>query len=277
MSSDADKGMSIFAQVEAVGLKWRSLVAEVRLRGKDGGPVRVADSAPEGYADENGEFFMSTRAPIWSQRIGWPSLGASFPHETVLETPNDGDLRLVATFRASCEGLTSVSESEITVPPKLGVDRAVRLLAIDVFPDSMPPDEMSESGTPAGERPKRPPKTRGPGLTVEAYVEAYHLNGLSMTGRVSVRRETGQPVMTLDQHSGKERPLESRASVDVVPGQAQILLHFVPYEELDLEPGNHRLIIRYAARCDGLAATLEELHTISIPTPRDAKPDSPGN
>jgi hypothetical protein len=269
-SSDAEKSMSIVAQVEAVGLKWRSLVAEIRLRRKDGGPVLVADSAPEGYSNENGQFFMSARAPIWSQRIGWPSLGGSFPYETVLGMPSDEQLRCVASFRASCDGLTSVSESEITIPPKPGAERAVRLLAIDVFGDSMPPAGMSQTETVAGGGPRRTRKPEGPGLTVEAYVEACQLNGLSITGRMSLRSETGQPITTVDQHTGKKLPLESRASVEVVPGQAQILLHFVPYNELDLEPGNHRLIIRYAAHCDGLAATMEELHAIPIPAGGEA-------
>jgi hypothetical protein len=266
--SDPNQGMSVFAQIEATGLKWSSLVSEVRLRTKEGRVIRVLGSAPEGYADENGDFFMSARAAVWSQRVCWPALTTSIPYETVLDLPAGQKHRVIASFRASCSDLESVSEAEILVPPKLGVERALRLLAIDVFPGSTPPEDAS--GTGAGRRiaASDEPAPRAKGVTVWAYVEAVGLRGFSVTGRMTLRHESGEPIVSLAAESKTSRPVESRSSTDVVPGQAQILLHFVPYRTLALAPGNHRLVLTYSAECDGLTSSMEEVHAIAVATRR---------
>ena len=281
MESDPLSGMSLSAHVEAVGLKWRSLLVEVRLRTPDGKPVPVAADAPRGYADAKGRFSMSTRTPVFDDSFEWPELRASIPYEKVLDLPADRPQRLIATFRVSCEGLSSVSESEITIPPGKPprVIRAVRLLAIDPFPNSLPLPSRERAGVRGNTQlqpgshsspdPKSPqnsgrdfPTTSDRGLAVEAYVEAVGLDGRSMTGRLSFRREDGKPLVSTDRSRGAPKPVESVRQSDCVSDQAQILSHFVDYGSLSLQPGLHRLILSYAAQCDGLTATIEEEHVL---------------
>jgi len=237
MESDPETGMAICAHVEALGLKWLSLDVEVRLRTPDGKPVRVAAGAPEGYADEKGRFWMSARAPIFDDPFEWKELRASFPHQRVLDLPADRPQRVIATFRVSSSGLSSLSEAEITVPPAPapGVRRAVRVLAIDPLPNA-----------------------------VEGYVEAVGLDRSKMVGRLSLRQEGGRPLVWKDPKTGTQRPFENRAELDVISDQAQIFLHSVGYRGLGLEPGRHRLILAYSASCQGLTATIEEEHVISV-------------
>jgi hypothetical protein len=256
--------MSVFAQVEATGLKWSSLVSKVRLRTREGKSIQVLGSAPGGYADEEGYFFMSARASVWSQRVRWPSLTAAFPHQAVLDLPAGQEHRIIVSFHASCSDLESVSEAEILVPPKLGVERALRLLAIDVFPGSAPLEDANGTGLGSGTPVSHNPAPAVKGITVWAYVEAVGLRGCSVQGRLTLRRESGESILSLAEDAEPPRPFESRANTDVVPGQAQILLHFVPYRKLDLAPGNHRLVLTYSAECDGLKSSMEEVHAIPV-------------
>ena len=87
MESDPETGFSLYAHVEALGLRWRSLLVEVRLRTLDGKAVRAAKGAPEGYADEEGRFYMWARAPVFDDRYEWPELRASIPYERVFDLP----------------------------------------------------------------------------------------------------------------------------------------------------------------------------------------------
>ncbi len=306
MESDPHSGMSIYAHVEAVGLKWWSLLVEVRLCTPDGKPVRVAAGAPKEYADDKGRFYMSTHLPVFEDPFEWEALRASIPHEKVLDLPAERPQRLIATFRVSSDGLSSVSESEITIPPGKppGVTRAVRVLALDPFPNRLRPESEGKPAEspektdpedrpntkpplPSGERvgvrgnrpfkprsdspadPKSPEKTdrdapasTDRGLAVEAYVEAVGLDGRTMTGRLSFRREDGKPLVATDSKPGVEKPLVDVRRSAVVSDQAQIFLHFVDYRSLNLEPGPHRLILSYSAHCDGLKATMEEEHAL---------------
>jgi hypothetical protein len=176
--------------------------------------------------------------------------------------------RIIASFRASCSDLESVSEAEILVPPKLGVERALRLLAMDVFPGSTPPEDASGTGSEKRNAASDDPAQAAKGVTVWAYVEAVGLAGSSVTGRLTLRHESGEPIMSLAADSKTSRPIDSRSRTDVVPGQAQILLHFVPYRTLALAPGNHRLVLTYHAKCDGLTSSMEEVHAIAVATRR---------
>jgi hypothetical protein len=281
MESDARSGVSIYAHVEAVGLKWQSLLVEVRLRTPDGKPVRVAAGAPKDYADDEGRFYMSTHAPVFDDPFEWNELRASIPYEKVFDLSAEAPQPLIATFRVSCGGLSSVSESEITIPPGKppAVKRAVRLLAIDPFPNRLPlplagdgrgegtrklqsathsspdPNSLQKTGR---DRPTREDR----GLAVEAYVEAVGLDGRAVTGRLSFRREDGKPLVLIDRNRRAQEPLVDERQSAVVSDQAQILLHFVGYSSLGLEPGPHRLILSYSAHCAGLTATMEEEHVL---------------
>ena len=281
IESDAQSGMSIYAHVEAVGLKWRSLLVEVRLRTPDGKPVRVAAGAPKRYADDKGRFYMSTRAPVFDDPFEWDELRAPVPYEKVLDLPGEAPQRLIATFRVACDGLSSLSESEITIPPGKppGVTRAVRLLAIDPFPNRPPlpsgenvgvrKNGPSKPGSDSPPDPKSLQKTGRDGqpsidrgLAVEAYLEAVGLDGQTMTGRLSFRCQDGKPFVATDGKTGAEKPLVIKRQSAVVSDQAQILLHFADYRSLGLEPGPHRLILSYSALCAGLTATMEEEHVL---------------
>jgi len=245
MESDEKNGMSLYAHVEALGLRWRSLVVEVRLRTAEGKPVPVAAGAPEGYADEQGEFCMSARAPVFDDRFEWKALRASFPYEKVLDLPAGRTQRLIATFQASSSGLSSLAEAEITIPPDPapGARRAVGLLAVDLFADSGPTNNQR-------------------GLTVESYVEAVGLVRSKLLGRLSFRREDGQSLTSDDGGTGAKRPFESVVKSDVVSDQAQILAHFIPYRAIGLGPGRHRLVLTYYASCEGLTAKAEEEYVL---------------
>jgi len=271
MESDAEAGLSIYAHVEAVGLKWRSLLVEVRLRTPEGKSVPVAAEAPEGYADKDGQFYMSTRAPVFDDRFEWNELRASLPYEKLLDLPAGRPLRLIATVRASTSGLSSHSEAEVTIPPgpAPGVTRAVRLLALDPFPNSSPP-ERSVDGT-----------TKERGLAVEAYVAAVGMDRSKLLGRLSVRRHDARSLQPDAGETIVEKPFVSEMQSDVVSHQALVLSHFVPYRAAGLEPGRHRLILTYSATCEGLTATTEEEHVLSVVVPQDDGPAKeevqPGN
>lgn len=257
--SDAETGLSIYAHVEAVGLKWRSLLVEVRLRTPEGKSIPVATEAPEGYADKDGQFYMSTRAPVFDDRFEWNELRASLPCEKVLDLPAARPLRLIATVRVSTSGLSSRSEAEIMIPPgpAPGVTRAVRLLALDPFPNSFRPEDTVD----------RAAKERG--LAVEAYVEAVGLDRSKVLGRLSLRREDGQPLLPSGEGAEIKRPFQSVVESDVVSDQATVLSHFVPYRAVGLEPGRHRLILTYSASCQALTATTEEEHVLNVPGHRE--------
>jgi hypothetical protein len=265
MESDEDAGMSIYAHVEALGLRWRSLRVEVSLRTLDGKPVRAAADAPKGYANEQGRFSMSSRVPVFDDRFEWPELRASVPHTEVLDLPSDGPHRLIATFRASCEGLSSLSEAEITVPPDAdaGATRAVRIHAFDTYPNSLPEPDARESS--AGKKAGSAASTENDrGLTVWGYVEAVGLDRSKMTGKLAFRLPTGKPLTYKDPESGVQKPLASQVELEVVSHQAQVFLHFIPYRAIGLSPGDHRLVLTYSASCDGLTAMTEEEHAIQV-------------
>jgi len=274
MESDPKTGISLYAHVEALGLKWCSLKVEVRLRTLDGKPVPVAAGAPEGYSDKKGLFCMSTLAPILDDRFEWKELRASCPYKKVFDKklPPGGPRRLIATYRVSSSGLSSVSEAEITVPPgpEPGAKRAVRLLAIDVFPNRLSSEgpthsaaQKRESARDGATYTRRTRRQRG--LAVEAYVEAVGLERAKMTGRLSVRRDDGRPLTSKRGNSGTGKPFESLVQSDVVSGQAQILPHFIGYDALRLKPGRHRLIFTYSASCQGLTAVMEEEYILPVP------------
>jgi len=284
MESDPKTGISLYAHVEALGLKWRSLLVEVRLRTPDGKPVPVAAGAPEGYADKKGLFYMSTWAPILDDRFEWKELRASCPYEKVLDLPPGRPRQLIAQYRVSSSGLSSISEAEITVPPgpDPGVKRAVRLLAIDPFPNSLPPEDPTdstgherESGCEGATRIGR--AREGRGLAVEAYVEAVGLERSKITGRFSLRRKDGRPLTSKHSKTGTRSPFESLVESDIVSDQAQILPHFVGYDAVGLGPGRHRLIFTYSASCQGLTAVMEEEHLLRVPTSKDDGRERPAS
>jgi hypothetical protein len=254
METNPKIGLSLLAHVEASGLRWQTLRVEVRLRTPNGKPVRVADGAPEGYADKKGRFFMSTSLPIFDDPFEWKELRASVPYEKVLEPSSDGPRQLIAAFRVSAGGLSSVSEAEITVPPvpAPGVKREVRLLAVDLF---------------AGATSRKAGNDRG--LIVEGYVGAVGLDRAKMLGRFSIRREDGRPLMSNDPNTPTKKPFRSTVESDVVADQAQVFEHFVGYRALGLAPGRHRLVFTYSAQSQGLLATTEEEHLIEIPARQD--------
>jgi len=266
--SDAGAGLSLYAHLEAVGLRWQSVLVEIRLRTPDGKPVRATKSAPEGYADDQGRFFMGVRLPVFDDRFEWQALRASIPVEKVLDLPAERPRRLIATFRASCEGLSSVSEAEITIAPDKAprLKRALSVLAIDPFADGPPPDDPSAEHAARNDGPPRP-AARQRGLMVEGYVEAQGLGGSKLVGKLAVRADEGKPLLRKDPKTRAEKPVEHSVPSKVVAGQAQFLLHFLPYDTLRLEPGGHRLIFAYRAQCDGLTASLEEAHVVGVPAP----------
>ncbi len=278
-AADAKSGLSIFIELEAVGLRWRSVLVEIGLRTREGKPVRVVDAAPQGYADEKGRFRMSARVPVFDDRFHWPELRASIPYEKVLDLPAERPCRLIAAVRASCEGLSSSAEAEIAVPPEPagGVKRALSLLAVDPYPNSPPLDEPADEREDPQDReqpaaPDRPGAGRG--LMVEGYVAAEGLRRAKLVGRIAVRGEDGKPPV----HEGPEmgtgdaKPVDDASGAQVVSGQAQILLHFLDYRVLGLPPGRHRVILSYTATCDGLSASLEEGYVLPVAPGRSDRP-----
>jgi hypothetical protein len=252
--------------VEAVGFRWRSLLVEVRLRTPDGKAVRAAERAPEGYADDEGRFYMWARAPVFDDHYEWPHLRASVPCQKVLDLPAGRPCRLIATFRASCDGLSSVAEAEITLPPDKAPERnrALSLLAIDPFPNAPPPDEATHAGQ-ARPKPRSPDaKQRQRGLRVESYIAAQGLRRAKITGHLVLRREDGKPLVRKDAKTGAAKPVEHSAHSRVVADQAQILLHFLSRDALGFGPGRHRLILSYTAKCDDLKASLDEEHVLGV-------------
>ena len=267
MASDDRNGMRICTAVEAVGMKWSPPLVEFRLRTPDGKLVRAAADAPDTYTDEKGLFSMQMRLPVVGETFEWPELSVALPHETALNLPRGRPQTLIATVEASLAGLSSTSESEITVPPgrDVGQKRAIGLLAVDPFPNSSPPREKDTDST-EGETRTAPdaPAPEELGLKVWGYVEAVGLNGSMMVARLSLRRASGEPILRRDPQTGATSVLESRVQQKVAPHEIQFFLHFVPYRELNLEPGRHRLILRYSASCEGLTATVEELCAVPV-------------
>lgn len=263
MESDPGAGLSLRAHVEAVGLKWQSLLVEIRLRTPDGKPVQAIKPSPEGYADAQGRFFMWARLPAFDDRFEWPALRASIPYEKVFDLPAERPQRLIATFRASCEGLASVSEAEITLapsePPRM--TKSLAVLAIDPFANSRPPDET------AAEEASRDDGSRG--LMVEGHVEAKGLGRSKLVGKLMLQSEEGKPLLHKDLKTKAERPVEHSVQSQIVADQVQILPHFLPYDALELAPGRHRLIVAYTAQCDGLTASVEEEHVVEVPGRRE--------
>lgn len=268
MESDPKKGTSVFGHVEVVGLRWQSLTVGLRLRTPDGKAVRVAAAAPRGYSDRKGLFGMWMRAPVNEDRLEWKDLRASFPHETVLGPPPGQPRRVIATFRVSSGGLSSVSEAEITVPPApgSGATRAVRLLAVDVFPNRPPPRNTSKQAGPATEAGRATPARKELGLLVWGYVEAVGLDRAKMVARCGLSHEPGRPIVWKDPRTGNKKPLESSAELDVAADQAQIFEHFIPYGSLGLQGGKHEVTLSYSASCSGLTASMEEQYVIPVPT-----------
>jgi hypothetical protein len=266
--------MTLCAGVDALGLRWRSLLVEARLRTADGKPVPVAAEAPAGYADQQGRFLMSSRAPILDDRFEWDSLRASFPYRKVLDLRDDEPRRLIATLAASSGGLSSVSEAEITVPPQPapGVTRAVRLLAVDVLANSMPPSEAGGRADAKTATGVAPAAAKELGLTVWGYVEAVGLDRQKIVGRLSFRREDGQPLLQNDREDGTETPFVSQTELNVVGDQAQVFCHFVPYRAIGLQPGHHRLILTYSASSAGLRATTEQECIVHVAGAEDDGP-----
>ena len=265
METDAQSGASLYAHVEAAGFKWQSLSIEVRLRTPDGKPVRVLPGTPKEYGDDKGRFRMSTQAPVLHDPFEWKALRASVPCQRLLDLPADRPQRLIASFQVACDGLSSLSEAEITIPPGKppGVRRAVRLLAIDAFPNRLPPNSEGKSAH-SLEKPGRDARSNLRGLAVEAYVEAVGLEGGKMTGRLSVRPSDADRLASADRRPAAERPTSDVQQSPVVSDQAQILLHFIDYRRLHLAPGPHPLILSYSADCEGLRATLEEEHVLQV-------------
>jgi hypothetical protein len=188
--------------------------------------------------------------------------------------PPERPQRLIATMRASSSGLSSVSKAEITVPPPAspGANRAVRVLAMDTFPNSFRPEGNDQSAetqeNPAGAG----ADAKELGLTVWGYLEAVGLDKRKLVGKLTFRAPSGQPLTRKAGKGGVNKPFESRVERTVLPQQAQVLLHFVPYREIGLTPGDHRLIFSYSATCDGLTSTLEEEYVVKVPA---GKPDPP--
>jgi hypothetical protein len=268
-ADDAESGLSIFIELEAVGLRWRSVLVEVGLRTPEGRPVRVVKPAPEGYADEKGRFRMSARLPVFDDRFHWPELRASIPFEKVLDLPAERPCRLIATVRASCDGLSSSAEAEIAVPPEPagGVKRALKVLAIDPYPNSPPLDEPADAREDPQDRKQPASRDRlapGRGLMAEGYVAAEGLRRAKLVGRIAVRGEDGKPLVREGPEKGDAKPVDDATGAQVVSGQAQILLHFLDYRVLGLPPGRHRVILSYTATCDGLTATLEEEYVLPV-------------
>lgn len=253
--TDQEHGLSLYAHVEASGLRWQTLRVEVRLRTPGGGPVQVAEVARKGYADKKGRFLMSAGLPVFDDHFEWKELRASVPYERLFEPSPDGPRRLIATFRVSADGLSSVSEAEIAVPPlpPPGVKRAVRLLAVDLFPNATSPEAERDRG-----------------LAVEGYVGAVGLDKAKVLGRLSIRRTDGRPLVRIDPKTGAEKPIQSGVESDVVSDQAQIFEHFIHYRALGLPPGRHRLVFTYSAQSQGLFATTAEEHLIEVPAQPDA-------
>jgi len=276
MTSDPQTGMTLCGHLEAVGLRWQSLLVEVRLGTGDGKPVRVVPGAPDGYADEKGHFCMWVRLPVLDDTYEWPELCASFPHETLLDLPPKRPRRLIATFRVSGGGLSSISQAEIAVPPvDAGAKRAVRLLAVDPFPNSMPPHDGAGPAEMAKKADAAAPAETGLGLMVWGYVEAVGLDRSKIAARLTLRDQNGKPLPRRDRKNGGERPFESRAELNVIPDQAQVFSHFVPYSVIGLEPGKHRLVLTYAASCQGLEATAEALYVIPVAAGQPAAKGKP--
>ncbi len=261
-------GIALCTHVEALGLRWHPLLVELRLRTPDGKPVRVAAQAPEGYEDLKGEFYLSTQVLVRGDRYQWPELRTAFSSRKVLDLPAGKPRRLIAAFRASSGGLSSSSEAEITVPPTGAprVERAVRLLAIDTFPNSMPPEAADDSAEGRKEVSPPAPAQREPGLTVWAYVEAVGLDKQRLVGRLSFRDRDGKPLVWKGRKTEADKPFESKVRLEVLPRQAQVLLHFVPYSAIGLKPGDRRCILTYAASCQGLTAELEEEYAVRVAT-----------
>jgi len=250
METDPKNGLSLYAHVEASGLRWETLRVEVRLRTPDGKPVQVVDTARKQYADKKGRFFMSTGLPIFDDHFEWKELRASVPYEKVLGPASDGPRQLIAAFRVSAGGLSSLSEAEITVPPlpAPGVKRTVRLLAVDLFTGATSPKAGNDRG-----------------LVVEGYVGALGLGRAKVLGRCSIRREESRPLGSKDPKTPTKKPFQSAVELDAVAAQAQVFEHFVGYQALGLAPGRHRLILTYSAHSQGLSAKTEEEHLIEIP------------
>ena len=278
MSSEPQKGMTVCAHLEAEGLRWQSLLVEVRLRTADGKPVRVVAGAPDGYADEKGCFYMWVRLPVLDDTYEWPELCASFPHKTLLDLPPKRPCQLIATFEVSGGGLSSISEAEITVlPAGAGAKRAVGLLAVDLFPNSPPPQDEADLAETARKADLAVEAEKVLGLMVWVYVEAVGLDRSKMVGRLTLRDETGKRLMGTDRKGGVEKPFESRAELNVLPDQAQIFSHFIPYSTIGLKPGEHRLVLSYSASCQDLTATTEGLYVIPVGTRQPGAKGKPGD
>lgn len=256
METEQKKGLSVYAHVEAAGLRWESLGVEVRLRTPEGKPVEVAEGARDEYADEKGRFLMSTGIPVFDDHFEWKELRASIPYERILESSTEGPGALIATVRVSAMGLSSVSEAEITLPPPPTADvkRAVRLLAVDLFAGA------------TGREGKD-----GRGLAVEGYVGAVGLGEGKVVGRLSIRRPDGRASGGKEPKAKAKRLAQSTATVEASADQAQMLEHFVDYRSLKLAAGRRRVIFRYSAQSQGLFATLEEEHAIEVPAHQDTE------
>jgi hypothetical protein len=274
MASDANKGMAICSRLEVAGMEWNPPEVEVRLRTPDGTPVRAAADSPDGYADKNGLFYMGARLPVLDHTFQWPELCASFPHETVLDVSPGRRQRLIASVRASMDELSSVSEVEIPIPPERDGDekRALRLLDVDAFCNAGPPRKKTGSAETEESAGPVVPAGKELGLKVWGYVEAVGLDRSTIVARLSIRSAEGEPPVSKDPETVAKRRFESRVEQEIVPDQLQFLLHFVPYGEVGLKPGRHRLILSYSVSCKGLSATLEELCVVQVAASQPAAP-----
>lgn len=286
-------GITVNAVVRANGFLGETMVGAVRLRDRGGRPVQAIIGAPANFAAANGIFQATSSDPIRFDTAEWNPYRLFVPYN-LLGLPAGQQHRLIVTFEASCRGLASIAEADITLPPgergesgalrELGIVSLVEspnLLLLPRPPAYSPPDVGGMGPEGLGPRPV-PVSADLSGLMLTGQVKAEGLQGQAVSAELRLRRPDGQPVRTLkgapSDYTDKDGRFVSRVTEKIPDAGADVppLNLWIPFSALDLPRGEgHTLVVSFRAAAGGLNAMWEQDFLLLAPPPAEKKIEQP--
>ena len=223
-------GVDVFARVNAVGLKDRTVTMKLTLRAP-GSAAGATAGAGLSITDK-----VAYDTSTWEQaRIAVPAKDLATGQPVVLH------------WQAECDGLTSYAEADCATAALAGAGASSAPIAARAITMT---NVRVEHGAVIGEF---------PGMWAYADIGAVGLTGKALTGEVRFRVAGGaavRPPANVQGVSGPDGAValsqqDTAASDNTTWTPFRI---FVPYIAFGLPSGTHRIIMTFKASCEGLAA-----------------------
>ena len=261
------------------GKQGQTFEASARLHDLQGRPIRVRPNTPAGWHDAQGTFVVNYADEVQTDRAIWRKRSFFVPdaffEADVCQQP------VIATVTATCGGLESTAQAEITLRPaaEKSVRRTVQIKDVKV-----------EAPAQGGHTTPSPHPTKGHvaaprAVRIDADLEATGLIGEVITFETRLRYEDGRPVKVARQGAGRAANADENGDFcyqtpDVVQADGQKLHRelFIPLEQLKLDSEwDGALVFVTRVSAGGLYASREDLCRIRPSSPpRQAKPHASG-